>query len=520
MNAPFLIIRRQPADLDTPVGVFLKTSSIEGVRFLLESVEGGAARGRYSVIGLQPDCSLIADEKQATLNVMDGTHIVSATPQPTTVLEATRQFVEAAKMRLPEGIPSMAAGVFGYLGYDTIRHVEAIPPAAQDPLQLPEIILVRPSVILIFDHVTEEMLLCAPVYPADGGTRERAETLLDVIIGLLRAPVPDGAYAILPSPLTGEGAPLGADEGEIAHSQNHPHRSLHNTLSCQGRGEGLPQEPTSNMSATTYMERVGAVKNYIAAGDIFQGVLSQRFELPFEHHPLAFYRALRKTNPAPYLFYFDFDDFQIAGSSPEILVKLQGDVVTIRPIAGTRKRGATHSEDAELAADLLADPKERAEHLMLLDLGRNDVGKVAQLGSVKVTDQFFLEYYSHVMHIVSNVEGKLAHSFDALDALFSGFPAGTVSGAPKVRAMEIINELEPVKRGVYGGGVGYFSANGDMDTCIALRTAVIKNRTVYIQAGAGIVADSVPEMEQAECENKARALVKATHIAVQYGVGQ
>jgi len=278
-------------------------------------------------------------------------------------------------------------------------------------------------------------------------------------------------------------------------------------------GGAVESAPTSNTSAADYKRMVLRAKEYIAAGDIFQVVLSQRFEAPFTLSPFALYRALRRTNPSPYLYFLDFGDFAIAGSSPEILVKVSNSVVTIRPIAGTRPRGATSKEDKALEAELLADPKERAEHLMLLDLGRNDVGRVAAIGTVKVTEQFFVERYSHVMHIVSNVEGKLAANRDALDALAAGFPAGTVSGAPKVRAMQIIDELEKDKRGLYAGCVGYFSAAGEMDTCIVLRTALVKDGKMYVQAGAGIVADSNPDLEQQECINKAKALFRAAEEA-------
>jgi anthranilate synthase component 1 len=338
----------------------------------------------------------------------------------------------------------------------------------------------RPSVLAIFDTLKDELYVTAPVYVRPGTNAkqawEGAQARIDETIGRLGRTLP---YA----------APL-ADMDGIA--------------------------VTSNTSKAEYAAMVDRAKEYIRAGDIFQVVLSQRFEAKFDLPPTALYRALRRTNPSPYMYMLDFGDFAVAGSSPEILVKVEKGQVTIRPIAGTRKRGATPTRDKELADELLSDPKELAEHLMLLDLGRNDVGRVAKIGTVKVTDKFFLEYYSHVMHIVSNVVGELAPGKDFVDALSAGFPAGTVSGAPKVRAMEIIDELEKSRRGIYGGCVGYFGADGTMDTCIVLRTGIVKDGKLYVQAGAGIVADSRPELEQLECENKARALFSAAEEALRY----
>jgi anthranilate synthase component 1 len=372
--------------------------------------------------------------------------------------------------------------VFGFLGYDMVRHMEALPPPNPDPLGLPDALLIRPTLVMIFDSVKDEITVVTPVRPEAGVSAEaaysRALDRLEEVVALLDRPLPlaDGRADLEP-----------------------PHPNL-----------------MSNTAPEDYLAMVERAKDYIAAGDAFQVVLSQRFEAAFDLPPFALYRALRRVNPAPFLVYLDFGDFQIVCSSPEILVRLRDDTVTIRPIAGTRPRGATPAEDRALGEELLADPKERAEHLMLLDLGRNDVGRVAEIGSVQVTDRFFLEHYSHVMHIVSNVEGRLRPGLDALDALIGGFPAGTVSGAPKVRAMEIIDELEREKRGVYGGCVGYFGASGSMDTCIALRSAVVKDGRMYAQAGAGIVADSVPASEQQECINKARALFRAAEEAVRF----
>ena len=347
---------------------------------------------------------------------------------------------------------------------------------------VPDAFLMRPAIMVIFDAVKDEMTVVTTVRPKK---RVSAKT----------------AYYRAVERLTEIQDAL---DTRIAHAP-----------SADGL-DGTLAAATSNMAPKDYMAMVAKSKEYIAAGDIFQVVLSQRFQTRFDLPPFALYRALRRVNPSPFLYFLNFGSFAVAGSSPEILVRVRGGEVTIRPIAGTRPRGATPEYDKRLAADLLADTKERAEHLMLLDLGRNDVGRVAEIGSVRVTDSFFLEYYSQVMHIVSNVVGRLSDKHDAIDALMAGFPAGTVSGAPKVRAMQIIDELEPEKRGVYAGCIGYFAANGEMDTCIALRTAVVKDGTMYVQAGAGIVADSVPESEQAECENKARALFRAAEEAVRF----
>jgi len=392
-----------------------------------------------------------------------------------------RRVIEESRIDLPEVLPPMAAGVFGYLGYDTVREIEDLPEPNADPIGLPDAILLRPTVTVVFDSVRDEITVVTPVRPRRGQTADQAHALaierLTSVVDALDAP-------------------------------------LDKSVDGEAPDDGLPIR--SNTPSDRYLDMVRRAKEYIAAGDVFQVVLSQRFEAPFALPPFALYRALRRTNPSPYLYFLDFGDFAVAGSSPEILVRVRDGEVVIRPIAGTRPRGETPEADRRLAAELLADPKERAEHLMLLDLGRNDVGRVAEIGTVQVTDQFFLEYYSHVMHIVSNVVGRLAPDQDALSALAAAFPAGTVSGAPKVRAMEIIDELEVEKRGLYAGCVGYFSASGAMDTCIVLRTALIKDGTMYVQAGAGIVADSVPEKEYEECVAKARALFRAAEEAVRF----
>jgi anthranilate synthase component 1 len=373
----------------------------------------------------------------------------------------------------------MAAGLFGYLGYDMVRLMEELPAPNPDPIGLADAILTRPTLVIVFDTVKDTITIVTPVRPQPGvSARAALARATERISGVVDA---------LDAPLDKQAA--GEEAGPIA----------------------VPAQ--SNTDPAEFKAMVLRAKDYIVAGDIFQVVLSQRFEAPFTLAPFALYRALRRVNPAPFLYFLDYGAFAIAGSSPEILVRLRGTTVTIRPIAGTRPRGATPHEDKALEDELLADPKERAEHLMLLDLGRNDVGRVAAIGTVNVTDQFFIERYSQVMHIGSNVEGTLADGRDALDALIGGFPAGTVSGAPKVRAMEIIDELEKEKRGLYAGCVGYFSAAGEMDTCIVLRTALIKDGKMYVQAGAGIVADSEPALEQQESINKAKALFRAADEA-------
>src|SRR5690348_9366883 len=467
------------ADLETPVSAFLKVAGRRPLSFLLESVEGGATRGRYSIIGLDPDVVWRAHGKDAEINRAARTRADAFAPCGEPPLAALRSFIAESRIDIPDGLPPMAAGIFGYLGYDTVRLIEEIGPPNPDPIGLPDAILVRPTVVIIFDAVKDIITVVTPVRPEKSVSAKAALARATERLG---AVVDDLDRALDKEQQTGADGPLHV-------------------------------EPRSNTSPAEFKRMVLKAKDYIAAGDIFQVVLSQRFESPFSLPAFALYRAIRRINPAPFLFYLDYQDFAVVGSSPEILVRARGDTVTIRPIAGTRPRGATPHEDEALAAELLADPKECAEHLMLLDLGRNDVGRVAQIGTVTVTDQFFIERYSHVMHIVSNVEGKLAATHDALDALAAGFPAGTVSGAPKVRAMQIIDELEKEKRGLYAGCVGYFSAAGEMDTCIVLRTALVKDGHMYVQAGAGVVADSNPEYEQQECINKAKALFRAAEEA-------
>ena len=476
------------ADLETPVSAFLKigggrSKNSSAMSFLLESVEGGEVRGRYSIIGLAPDIVFRVNGRRAEINRRPQSDPDAFAPADAAPLPALRALIAESGIALPETLPPMAAGVFGYLGYDMVRLMEdSLSAPGPDPIGIPDAILVRPTIVIAFDAVEDTITIVTPVRPQAGinaqAAHARAVERLSAIVDALDRPLDKSAVESHAGPLA--------------------------------------VTPRSNTSPDEFKRMVLRAKEYIVAGDIFQVVLSQRFEVPFALPPFALYRALRRVNPSPYLFFLDFGGFAVAGSSPEILVKTGGGTVTIRPVAGTRRRGATPHEDKALEAELLADPKERAEHLMLLDLGRNDVGRVAEIGTVEVTDQFFIERFSQVMHIVSNVEGKLRADRDALDALAAGFPAGTVSGAPKVRAMQIIDELEKDKRSLYAGCVGYFSAGAEMDTCIVLRTALVKDGVMYVQAGAGIVADSDPEFEQQECINKAKALFRAAEEAKRF----
>ena len=479
-----LVVTRLVADLETPVSAYLKLSRGAGktASFLLESVEGGAARGRYSMIGLEPDILFRANGDTAYINRdarRDADAFVACGKPP---LAALRDLIAESAVPQQSTLPPMAAGVFGYLGYDMVRQMERLPEAKEDRIGAPDAILMRPTIMVVFDSVRDEISLVTPARPHAGvaarAAYEEALARLEKFVELLETPLD------------------------------------HRDRACDALADA--PEPHSNTPAPRFLEMVARAKEYIRAGDIFQVVLSQRFSAPFALPAFALYRALRRVNPAPFLCYLDFLDFQIVCSSPEILVRAEQGKVTIRPIAGTRWRGADAAEDARLAEELLADEKERAEHLMLLDLGRNDVGRVAKTGTVKVTDSFTIERYSHVMHIVSNVEGELDPRFDCIDALAAGFPAGTVSGAPKVRAMEIIDELETDKRGIYGGCIGYFGSGGQMDTCIVLRTAVVKDGVMHVQAGAGVVYDSNPEYEHRECVNKAKALFRAADEAVRF----
>jgi len=481
---PQALHTRLVADLETPVSAFLKLGERLDNAFLFESVQGGEQRGRYSIIGLKPDLIWRCRDGRAEINetALEAPHLFVPDALADQPLESLKKLIRSVHMELPPELPPMSVALFGYLGYDLVRHMERLPAAPPDVLGLPEGIVMRPTVTAIFDNIRDEIILVTPVWP-------------DRRIGA------KAAYEHARERL----------EATVADIE----KSLSVPASAQP-AEAIGGAVQSNTTHAEYLAMVAKAKEYILAGDIFQVVPSQRFRRPFTLPPFALYRALRRTNPSPFLYYLNFPDFSVVGSSPEILVRLRDGTVTIRPIAGTRPRGKTPEEDQALANELMADPKERAEHLMLLDLGRNDVGRVAEIGSVHVTDQFFIERYSHVMHLVSNVEGRARPDCDAVDALIAGFPAGTLSGAPKVRAMEIINELEKEKRGVYAGAVGYFAANGTMDTCIVLRTAVVKDGVMYVQAGGGVVADSDAESEFQETVNKAKALMAAADEAIRY----
>ncbi|MCV6594775.1 MAG: anthranilate synthase component I [Silicimonas sp.] len=474
-----IVYTRLAADLDTPVSLMLRLTGARSDAFMLESVTGGEVRGRYSIIGMKPDLIWECRGETARINREARFDRDAFAEESTDPLTSLRALIAESRIDLPEDLPAACAGLFGYLGYDMIRLVEHLPNVNPDPIGLPDAVLLRPSVVAVLDGVKGEVIVVSPAWAGSGLT-------------------PRAAYA------------------QAAERVMDAVRDLDRPLPAADRDFGTEAEvpaPVSNFAKDAYFAAVEKAREYIAAGDIFQVVPSQRWTQEFKLPPFSLYRALRRTNPSPFMFHFDFGGFQVIGASPEILVRAFDGEVTIRPIAGTRPRGATPEEDRALEADLLADEKELAEHLMLLDLGRNDVGRVAKIGTVRPTEEFIIERYSHVMHIVSNVVGELSDDHDALSALLAGLPAGTVSGAPKVRAMEIIDELEPEKRGVYGGGLGYFSAGGDMDMCIALRTAVVKDENLYIQAGGGVVWDSDPEAEWQETVNKSNALRKAAEEA-------
>ncbi|HVU20477.1 MAG TPA: anthranilate synthase component I [Rhizomicrobium sp.] len=481
---PQALYTRLIADMETPVSAFLKLGEGRDNAFLFESVQGGESRGRYSIIGLKPDLIWRCRNGKAEINrnarSAPATFMADAVADKP--LQSLRALMHETRMALPPGLPPMAVALFGYLGYDMVRLIERLPNGPPDTLGLPDAILMRPTITAIFDNVRDEILIVTPVWPEKGLDARAAygrasERLMDAM-GDLERPAP--------------AVPQLADLPTASNIE-------------------------SNTTHDDYLKIVERAKEYIRAGDVFQVVPSQRFRRPFTLPPFSLYRALRRLNPSPFLYNLAFPGFTIVGSSPEILVRLRDGKVTIRPIAGTRKRGATPDEDHALAEELMGDPKERAEHLMLVDLGRNDVGRVAKTGDVRVTDSFFIERYSHVMHLVSNVEGHIRDGLDAVDALAAGLPAGTLTGAPKIRAMELIDEFEKEKRGaVYAGAVGYFAADGSMDTCIVLRTAVVKDGMMYVQAGGGVVADSEPEAEYQETVNKAKALMSAADEAIRY----
>ena len=464
------IVREVLADLDTPLSTYQKLAK-GAFSYLLESVQGGEKWGRYSIIGLP--CARYLKIVHHTAQVIENGEVIEEC-EVDDPLHYVEQF--QARYRVPElaQLPLFNGGLVGYFGYDTIRYIEPklgqMP--ANDPLATPDILLMVSDEVVVFDNLRGSIALIKHVDVAQENALQQGEARLQELIQQLKAP-------------------FCADEkssGLVAVEET---------------------DFASNFEQAQFEQAVEQVKEYVLAGDVMQVVLSQRMEVDYEAEPLDLYRALRYLNPSPYLYFFDFDDFNVVGSSPEILARLEQGRVTVRPIAGTRRRGKTEAEDKALEQELLADPKEIAEHLMLIDLGRNDIGRVSEVGSVEVTAQMAVEHYSHVMHIVSNVEGSLKPGCSALDVLRATFPAGTLSGAPKIRAMEIIDELEPVKRGIYGGAVGYLSWQGDMDTAIAIRTAVIKDRKLYIQAGAGVVADSVPRLEWKETMNKGRAIFSA-----------
>ncbi len=460
------------ADLDTPLSIYLKLAN-GPYTYLLESVQGGERFGRYSIIGLTSPTRLVVNDHQ--ILVLTGNRI-SEREDDSNPLEFIGKYMKRFRAAPLAGLPRFCGGLVGCVGYDTVRYIETklTRTRKSDDLGVPDIVLLLSEEIAVVDNLTGKLTLVVYAEPGVPGAYQKAQARLRELLARLREP------AAIPS-----------------------------------ETPGASQAATSLFGETYFKQAVVKAKRYITDGDVMQVVLSQRMSKPFAASPLALYRSLRSLNPSPYMFYFDFEDFHVVGASPEILVRLEGDTVTVRPIAGTRKRGASFDEDQALGAELLADEKECAEHLQLLDLGRNDAGRVAQVGSVKLTENMVIERYSHVMHIVSNVEGKLQPGLSALDVLKATFPAGTVSGAPKVRAMEIIDELEPVKRGIYAGAVGYLGFHGDMDLAIAIRTALVKDAKLYVQAGAGIVADSDPSSEWLETENKARAVLRAAELAEQ-----
>lgn len=466
------------SDLETPVSAMLKLQHESPQAFLLESVEGGETRGRYSIVGIDPDLMWRCIGNKPEISKTPPFSDDSFEPAWDDSLNSLRQLIQSHRMELPDFLPPMAAGVIGYMGYDMVKLMERLPDTKPDHINIPDACFIRPRTMLIFDSVHGVVYIVAPIWDIEGdGAKLHAEATkrIETVVRLLQGPIDQRNYY-----------------KDVADTK---------------------PDFKSNLTLDDYKSLVSKAQEYIKSGDIFQVVLSQRFTADFKLPPIALYRALRHLNPSPFLFYLNFGGYALVGSSPEILVRLRDNTVTIRPIAGTRVRGKTKEEDLALEKDLLADPKELAEHLMLLDLGRNDVGRVAKRGDVRVTEQMIIEHYSHVMHIVSNVESELADGLDALNALAAGFPAGTVSGAPKIRAMEIIDELEPARRSFYAGCVGYFSANGSMDTCITLRTALVKDGKIYAQAGGGIVADSDPKAEYEESMNKAKAVMRAAELA-------
>jgi anthranilate synthase component 1 len=458
------------ADLDTPLSIYLKLAN-EPYTYLLESVQGGERFGRYSIIGLASPTRIVVNAHQVL--VLNGNRIAER-EDDTNPLDFIAKYMQRFRAAPTTGLPRFCGGLVGCFGYDTVRYIETRLTRSQKPddLGIPDIVLLLSEEIAVVDNVSGKLTLVVYAEPGVPGAYQKAQARLRELLAKLREPVRIPAEKPQPS-----------------------------------------QPATSMFGEAQFKKAVLKAKRYITEGDIMQVVLSQRMSKPLAASPMALYRSLRSLNPSPYMFYFDFEDFHVVGASPEILVRLEGDTVTVRPIAGTRRRGVSFAEDQALADELLADEKERAEHVQLLDLGRNDAGRVARVGSIKLTENMIVERYSHVMHIVSNVEARLRPELNAFDVLKATFPAGTVSGAAKVRAMEIIDELEPVKRGIYAGAVGHMGFNGDMDLAIAIRTAVVKDGQLHVQAGAGIVADSDPASEWQETQNKALAVLRAAELA-------
>ena len=467
------------ADVHTPISSLLKLEK-EKYLFLFESVERGSQKGRYSVIGLKPD--LIWECKNGISKIKKSNEDIIKKKINSDPLDNLRKIIEENKLKIPHNLPSIACGLFGYLGYEMIKYFENVEMIKKDKLDLPESIFIRPSLTLVFDNVNDKLYISKIISPTQKKALEIFKLAESEISDLIQ---------------------------KITRPLKKSNLNLHNLNSKVD----IFKNVKSNTTYLEFKKMIEKAKKYIFEGEIFQVVLSRLFKAKIKSSPVSVYRALRHLNPSPYLFFMNFKDFVIVGSSPEILIKLEDDKVTIRPIAGTRKRGKTKQEDKKLEKDLLSDPKEISEHLMLLDLGRNDISRVTEPGTVKVSSKMYIEYFSHVMHIVSNIEGKINKKKNSTDVLFSGFPAGTVTGAPKIRAIEIIEELEKNRRNIYAGSVGYISNNGDINTCIALRTALIKKKQIYIQAGAGIVADSKPLNEYKETENKALAILTACKYA-------
>ena len=485
-NKNQLIYIKIIADKETPVSIFDKVCAEQHNSFLLESVTGGENKARYSIIGLKPD--LIWESKgnecwiAGPQDNVNKRHFKKVDDNP---LKALKKLINASKIIIPNELPQMAAGLFGFVGYDIIRLKETLPLKNKEVIEAPDSRLIRPTVLIILDGIKNEIIIASPIWKNPHADDKLLETTYKSALKKIKK--------------------------TVSIIRNDSKKKKIEKMDKRYLGK-----PVSNFSKEEYKSIINKAKRFIKSGDIFQVVPSQRWKMDFKLPGFSLYRSLRRTNPSPYMFFFNFQDFEVIGSSPEILVKVEDKTVTIRPIAGTRPRGINNSKDLELEKELLNDEKELSEHLMLLDLGRNDVGRVSKINTVNVTESFIVEKYSHVMHIVSNVEGTLSTGVDSVSALLSGLPAGTVSGAPKIRAMEIIDELETEKRGIFGGGIGYFAASGQMDFCIAIRTAILKDKILYLQAGGGVVFDSNPEDEYQETLNKAKALIRAAEDAIHF----